>query len=231
IFTIAFIILGFNSIFAQKSEINKKKVLYNGIVLPEIWPPRNGVWHKRHSMSIPYLKNPPSVIPINIGRQLFIDDFLIDSTNLKRVNHRPKYYSSNPVLKATKKWEYNTKGPYAAPFSDGIWYDEKHGIYKMWYLTGGGISKGKMSSSMSNSRKSEYMGDEKTEDRPTLRTAYAESKDGIHWQKPILNIYGKNNIVDPPNWDASTVWLDRGEQDPSKRYKMFIVEDSPHIGR
>ena len=32
----------------------------------------------------PYLKSPPAVIPIDVGRQLFVDDFLIEQTTLTR---------------------------------------------------------------------------------------------------------------------------------------------------
>jgi hypothetical protein len=56
------------------------EALYNGIVLPEVWPQfrdietlRRGEW-----MEVPYLKTPPAVIPIDLVRQLFVDDFLID---------------------------------------------------------------------------------------------------------------------------------------------------------
>ena len=33
----------------------------------------------------PYLVSPPAVIPIDVGRQLFVDDFLIEQTTLTRV--------------------------------------------------------------------------------------------------------------------------------------------------
>ena len=37
----------------------------------------------------PYLVDPPAVIPIDVGRQLFVDDFLIQSTSLtRRFHHR-----------------------------------------------------------------------------------------------------------------------------------------------
>ena len=39
-------------------------------------------------MDVPYLKDPPKVIPIDIGRQLFVDDFLIAKmAGLKRTFH------------------------------------------------------------------------------------------------------------------------------------------------
>ena len=38
------------------------------------------------------------VIPINTGRQLFVDDFLIQSTTLTRTQHQPLMYPGNPIL-------------------------------------------------------------------------------------------------------------------------------------
>ena len=52
-----------------------------------------------------YLTNPPAVIPIDIGRQLFVDDFLIASTTLDRRWHNAAYYPSNPILPIDKPWE------------------------------------------------------------------------------------------------------------------------------
>src|SRR5581483_9124798 len=66
------------------------EVLYNGIILPAEWPPRRPVTMDPETP--PYLGDPPSVIPIDVGRQLFVDDFLIADTTLTRVWHRPQYY-------------------------------------------------------------------------------------------------------------------------------------------
>ena len=156
---------------------------------------------------MPYLKQKPEVLPINRGRQLFVDSFLISNTNLTSVYHKANYYDLNPVLKADRKWELTPEGyEYAAPFSDGIWYDDKDGKFKMWYLAGAG-----------------YVDTLKH----SLYTCYAESLDGKTWTKPSLDIVPGTNVVDTMNRDASTVWLDRNEKDPSKRWKFFNVEYKP----
>ena len=67
----------------------KGELLYNGIRLPEIWPPRE-VAKDRSVKVVPYLQNIPSTLPIDVGRQLFVDDFLIESTSLERRFHYPK---------------------------------------------------------------------------------------------------------------------------------------------
>ena len=76
-------------------------------------------------MSPFYLSDKPSVINISVGRQLFVDNFLIESTNLKRTFYYPEYYSGNPILTPEQDWEKTgTKGAaFAAPFSYGVWYD------------------------------------------------------------------------------------------------------------
>ena len=88
-------------------ENNEKEILYNGIRLPEEWPPRNVCDTTLSPISAPYLENPPTVIYIDKGRQLFVDDFLIENTNLKRDFHNPRLYEDNPVLKPETQLEIN----------------------------------------------------------------------------------------------------------------------------
>src|SRR5690349_12095821 len=76
--------------------------LYNGIALPREWPPHLNDFPTsvdRDPAVLPYLSSPPAVIPIDLGRQLFVDDFLIAETTLKRSFHLAKYHPSSPVLK------------------------------------------------------------------------------------------------------------------------------------
>lgn len=181
------------------------KNLENGIVLPNQWPPyRSYSSDLLNGMAPFYLYDKPDTISISVGRQLFVDDFLIETSSLTRVHHYPEYYSGNPVLFPDKDWEKSgtAGGAYAAPFSDGVWYDEKDGKFKVWYYAGGG------SYSINNS----------------AITCYAESTDGMTWSKPSLNVVTGTNIVDYNcERDASVVWIDKQEQNMSKRYKMFLV--------
>ena len=181
------------------------KAIYNGIVLPEQWPPyRSYSSDIRCGMSPFYLVSKPDVINISVGRQLFVDNFLIEKTSLERTYHYPEYHSANPILKPDQEWEkLGTKGAaFAAPFSDGVWYDESDGKFKMWYMAGGAQY------SVNNAGV----------------TCYAESSDGINWIKPTLSIVAGTNIVDKGSErDASVVWLDKQETNSAKRYKMFQV--------
>ena len=53
---------------------------------------------------MPHLKNPPKAIPIDVGRQPFVDDFLIEGT-LQRTFHTAKKHEANPVFKPETKHE------------------------------------------------------------------------------------------------------------------------------
>lgn len=180
-------------------------VIYNNIRLASPWPPRREIPAVRKEMPVPYLISKPDVICINTGRQLFVDSFLISRTDLVQVCHTPRYYEHNPILYPDKAWEKTIEGvPYAAPFSDGVWYDEREHKFKMWYLAGAGILH--------------------KDDNQAFYTCYAESLDGKRWQKVPQDILPGTNVVDMSKRDASSVWLDRLEKDLAKRWKFFNVE-------
>jgi hypothetical protein len=168
-----------------------RETLYNGIELPSPWPPRITEL-PRDPVTPPYLKSPPRVIPIDLGRQLLVDDFLVEETTLKRTFHAPKEHPDNPLVMPDRDWEKKGKGGMAMVFSDGVWYDPKDRLYKMWYLAGTGTG-----------------------------TCYATSEDGLKWTKPDLDVRKGTNIVQPDGRDSATVWLDLEETDPKRRYKLF----------
>lgn len=178
--------------------------IYNGIEFPTQWPPqRNYSSEIRSGMNPFYLTSKPAVVKVDVGRQLFVDNFLIAATTLSRKFHYPEYHPSNPVLVPDQTWEkQGANGGFAAPFSDGVWYDETDGKFKMWYMAGGGT----YATSGAGI------------------TCYAESSDGISWTKPSLNVVSGTNIVRRGSVrDASSVWIDKQATDPSARYKMFEV--------
>src|SRR5438876_966845 len=82
-------------------------VLYNGIPLPKEWPPRTLDPQSIEPPPVPYLDAPPAVIPIDVGRQLFVDEFLIDHTTLRRTVHLPERYAGNPILRPETPLERN----------------------------------------------------------------------------------------------------------------------------
>jgi len=96
----------------------EEQTLYNGIRLPTPWPPRSAGFTDEPMMPL-YLTTPPDTIPIGVGRQLFVDDFLIEKTTLRRTFHATTYHPATPILKPEKPWEQDG-GPTAMVFSDGV---------------------------------------------------------------------------------------------------------------
>ena len=172
-------------------------VLYNGIVLPECWPPADIAEVPDDPIPVPYLKDAPAVIHIDLGRQLFVDDFLIESTTLTRRFGKPEVHPASPVLcpETTEEMD-NGNCPMAAPFNGGLWYDSADGLFKLWYMPGWFHT-----------------------------VALATSTDGIHWQRPELDVVPGTNLVWPPRKgyerDGCLVWLDHDPADPAERFKMF----------
>jgi hypothetical protein len=171
------------------------ELLYNGIQLPEIWPPRDMNLNAYDPMPVPYLCNPPQVIPIDVGRQLFVDDFLIESTNLKREYYRARKYEGNPVFKPETELEKGNRGqPVSCPKDGGVWWDPVENIFRMWYEAG-------------------WLG----------TMAYATSTDGITWRRPDLDVTaGTNQILPGLQPDSTTVFLDHETGNPNERFKMFL---------
>jgi hypothetical protein len=153
----------------------------------------------------PYLTDPPAVIPIDVGRQLFIDDFLVEENTLFQTWHRPVYHPANPILRPDKPWELRDEyadrtgtppNPTAMVFSDGVFFDPRERVFKMWYMGGYGTT-----------------------------TCLATSPDGVTWQKPAFDVVNGTNIVDTRKRDSSTVWLDQFDIDPRRRFKMSVWYD------
>jgi hypothetical protein len=90
---------------AKSSASSDGELLYNGIRLPAVWPPKGSNATLHLPSGTPYLKNPPAVVPIDVGRQLFVDDFLIEQNSLKREFHLPEYHPGGPVIRPDQPWE------------------------------------------------------------------------------------------------------------------------------
>lgn len=175
-------------------------ILHNGIispdkvgeVLPDCYRHRPSFCVSPHTPG--YLLRKPAVIPIDCGRQLFVDDFLIEYTELQREFFSPRPVGKGPVLAPETALELNSGiCPVAAPFKDGAFYDAADRKFKLWYQAG-------------------WFG----------TIAYAESSDGIHWERiPIRQ--GTNSVLPFRRdrvRDGACVWLDQESQD--ERFKMYL---------
>jgi len=200
-FAAAGAVVGGTLFAAERTASFGGEPLYNGIRLPSPWPPRVTEL-PRDALTPPYLKAPPTVIPIDLGRQLLVDDFLVEKTTLTRTFHAPKEHADNPLVRPDRPWEKKGRGPSAIVFSDGVWYDPKERLFKMWYLAGYGAG-----------------------------TCYAVSEDGLAWHKPELDVRKGTNIVQSEARDSATVWLDLEDEDPQRRYKLFRSHrEAGHFG-
>ncbi|HEY5564519.1 MAG TPA: hypothetical protein VIL33_02945, partial [Rhodothermia bacterium] len=178
------------------------EILYNGIVPPDPFPPvRDQPWS---TDELPYyITNPPPVIRIDIGRQLFVDDFLIESMpRLTRTYHRPEPFEGNPLFSPSDEdfhiridnAGFTIMTKLAMPFSDGVWWDNQALKFRAWYLGGPN----------------------------SLRLA--ESSDGVNWARiPAGGVV----MSIPRERDSGTVWIDAADPDPGRRYKMsfFSFQD------
>jgi hypothetical protein len=181
-------------------EARGGETLYNGIVLPENWPPNVRTIGSTPAPVPYYLQGPPAVIPINTGRQLFVDSFLIESKSeaVSQKFHAATVHK-NAVLAPDKSWEAGVGGnpPSAIPFSGGVWFDPQDKNYKMWYTAGYGRS-----------------------------MCCAQSADGLTWTKPSLDVVSGTNIVYNTPHDGGAVWIDQQTADPAQRYKMLTRDNA-----
>ena len=138
-------------------------------------------------------------VNIDVGRQLFVDDHLVETTSLRRVWHHPVKHAGNPVMKPETPWEVNAgANATVRPNGGGMWWDAREGVFKLWYEGG------------------------------WLHTVcHATSRDGLKWERPKLDVIDGTNIVLPTNNpayrpDSWTVVKDPDAQDPSQLYKLML---------
>ena len=181
------------------------EVLYNGIVLPEKWPPRINP-NSRSPIRAPYLEpqNIPTAIPIDVGRQLFVDDFLVvSSTGIVRKFHKPVKYIGNPVMWPETKAELDQyerppdctmRAPGCCMPGGGVWWDPTRRRFRMWYLSGwnGALS-------------------------------LAESADGLKWDRPSVGPNGDNVLLSGLTVDTFSVWPDYSASNPYASWRLFIA--------
>jgi hypothetical protein len=148
--------------------------------------------------------------PISIGkaRQLFVDDFVVDSQqNMSKVVHHPERYSGNPILTGTEAWERWLLEVNGRP----VFYDEETRQFKMYYGAN--------------------LDDPTAPSGTRYKVCYAVSKDGIHWTRvPLGQVEWEgsraNNILKwGENWmRRPNVIFDAADPDASRRFKMTYVD-------
>jgi len=147
-------------------------------------------------------------IDVGSQKQLFIDHKFIESAEGIKLTVQQPYQTREKLIIADQPWE---QGAWIGSYST-ITKEEKK--IKLWYDI-----------------RSEWT---EAHQNPTLMgIAYAESDDGIHFTKPVLNLIDwngnrHNNLVMPPNPDqvatgGGSVWRDENPNcPPEERYKSWI---------
>jgi hypothetical protein len=136
---------------------------------------------------------------------LLVDDHdVLYRAGTRRVLHPLKRHASNPVIRGKEKpWEISIAW-------SSVHRDAKSGRYQLWYQS--------------------YAGAAAREKTHSCTISYAESADGITWEKPNLGLFAFNginetNIVLLANGGKSdrygaSVVVDPRDPDPSRQYKL-----------
>ena len=140
------------------------------------------------------------------GKQLFIDDYIIDEMDgVTKVLNRPVKHPKNPLAVPDLPWEKNSF--YA---NGSAIYDSQDKLFKIWVHLW------------------KHQGDELA--ATVGLYGYLTSTDGVEWRKPIINRAENTNRVLPPpgtnSFSGQGILKDPVEKDSARRYKM-IYTDNP----
>jgi len=144
-------------------------------------------------------------VPVGLRKQLFVDDYVIARMRgLRRVAHSPRRYPENPIVRGERPWERGVLHPLA------VARDPATGAFHMYYRA--------------TSAPPGHEG------RESL--CYARSRDGIHWERPDLNLVplsaqegGTPNNLLPLGRTPIAVYLRPDEPDPARRFLGFFSAD------
>ncbi|MEE3370019.1 MAG: hypothetical protein VX346_11800 [Planctomycetota bacterium] len=125
-------------------------------------------------------------------------------------------HPANPLFAQTLPWEVDISHLYA-----NVLFDKQEELYKCWYFTR--ITEWREDLSAGGWLQNEM-------EQGNMATLYATSRDGIHWEKPGLDVYRyrgqPTNIIMFGNHGAG-IFKDLQEADPARRYKM-LTGRMPH---
>lgn len=170
-----------------------------------------------------------SFLRIGSRRQFFFDNLVIASAqDLTRRHHAPRRASDEPVIDKDRPWE---KTLYFSCNTWNVIRDPADGLFKCWYENWLLEDAGKIPSYFRESD-GKICVDVHGEFPSCM--CFAQSRDGIHWDKPEMDIVRDNgagtNIVlgrgvcgDQAH--CPTVLLDPLETDPSRRFKVLFMCD------
>ena len=156
-------------------------------------------------------------------RYLLLDSRLIGRRKNARLALGPvTKHSANPLFGQERPWEQTTHHMYA-----NVMFDIEDQLYKIWYFTtiSGPPNKPDWGKHVTLGPRAP-----KEKSQGNFATLYAFSKDGISWEKPLLDVYRykgrKTNIV---VWGThgTGIFKDSNATNPHRRFKR-IAGRNPH---
>lgn len=170
----------------------------------------------------------------NRNKYLLLDNRVTEQVeNAKLTVGVARKHPSNPLFVEDKPWEQRFDNYYG-----NVIYDEEDGLYKCWY------SPFIIDNSAKRMSLKEREKDYDVPDKREMAICYATSKDGIHWEKPNLELVDfegnkNNNIIwrgkgqDGNDWaepHGAGIFKDRYEKNHNRRYKAFFKGEKLSIG-
>ncbi len=148
------------------------------------------------------LESAASAINVGSQKQLFIDKkFLLSGIGVQLKMNPPAKMGVSII--GEKPWELGWVWGYGSVLED-------KGLYRMWYIAAPLLGFNKLDEFDANNE---------------FYLCYAESKDGIHWEKPSLGIHEwrgsrANNIVLRVSYETATVFIDP-KAPGGERYRLL----------
>lgn len=150
-------------------------------------------------------KRSAGVLKISDQPQLFLDDYLVaELVNLHRDMKHPTKHPENPLIRQEYPWEARV-----LEFYGTVVYEPEVALFRCWY--------------MGSANGDGFPATPEARGLPEYWICYAESKDGIHWTKPMVGNeprgpYKKHNIVIPGGHGIS-VLKTPADPNPARRYR------------
>jgi hypothetical protein len=154
------------------------------------------------------------ILDIRDTPQFFADDAIVEAAEglTRRIHPLVKANDGHPILTRERDWEGGDVRPLTVlpPGADGLW--------RMWYSSAGRKTAGP--------------------DLPHNLVHLAMSRDGVHWERPNLNLLQADGIRDnnilayddgTPCSGACRVFFEPDEPDPARRYKMMYYLPSYYL--
>ena len=149
-----------------------------------------------------------ALINIDSQKQLFVDDYLIESmNNCTQVLNRAEKVVDNPVLRPELPWEGGDVS------INNVRWDDEGGQFEMRYTA---------TQWKARRDKKEVV----VEGEDGGRTCLAVSADGIHWEKPVVGQVeyegSKQNNILPQDWLMGYTYPDPNAEDPAKIFRGHV---------